>query len=170
MAERPFTLTVFSADTWEHVCPVVRITGPASQAGVRVIHGNEWVPNQERERALRVFPERVADADLVVIQRDFPSLHAGQSPSGGEETPTTPYEVVLREARRLGKRIVYELDDLLTELPPEHPGARRYLPGRLAILRADQAEQAPAWQAIGWTVFPLVEDWAAAVLTAFGRS
>ncbi|KAB2928361.1 MAG: DEAD/DEAH box helicase [Candidatus Contendobacter sp.] len=41
---------------------------------------------------------------------------------------------------------------------------------RLAILRADQAEQAPAWQAIGWTVFPLVEDWAAAVLTTFGRS
>jgi hypothetical protein len=40
---------------------------------------------------------------------------------------------------------------------------------RLAILRVDQAEQAPAWQAIGWTASTLVEDWVAAVLTAFGR-
>jgi glycosyltransferase involved in cell wall biosynthesis len=116
------SLVVYTADAWEHVCPVVRITGPAAQAGFWVIHGNEWVTNRNGNTELRIYPERVAEGDLVVIQRDFPIV---------EE-----YEQVMSDARRLGKRVVYELDDLLTELPLEHPGARRYLPGRLSILRA----------------------------------
>jgi processive 1,2-diacylglycerol beta-glucosyltransferase len=130
----PLTLTVYTADAWEHVCPVVRITGPARQAGVRVIHGNEWEmadgvrSNGSQVPRLSVYPERVADGDLVVIQRDFPCLK--------NETEPDPYEQVMSEARRLGKRVVYELDDLLPELPLDHPGARRYLPGRLSILRA----------------------------------
>ncbi len=122
------SLAVYTADAWEHVCPVVRITGPARQAGIEVIHGNEWVPGGNRSPELRVYPGRVADGDLVVIQRDFPC--------GGGDSDASPYEQVMHEAHRLGKRVVYELDDLLPELPLEHPGARRYLPGRLAILRA----------------------------------
>ncbi len=112
------TLVVFSGDTWEHVCPVVRLTGPAEQAGLEIIHGNEWEGNE-----LRAYPERIQMGDVVIIQRDFP-VH------------TSDYEAVISVARRLGKPVIYELDDLLTELPEDHPGSRRYLPTRLAILRA----------------------------------
>ena len=41
---------------------------------------------------------------------------------------------------------------------------------RIAVLRSDQAEQAPAWRAAGWTVAIVADDWAAAVLAAHGRS
>lgn len=40
---------------------------------------------------------------------------------------------------------------------------------RIAVLRSDQVEQAPAWRAAGWTVVIVAKGWAAAVLTAFGR-
>ncbi len=128
MRNRPLTLTVYTADAWEHVCPVVRITAPAREAGIDIVHGNEWLASPGRTPDLRLYPARVADGDLVVIQRDFPCVVG--------DSEISPYEQVMGEARRLGKRVVYELDDLLPELPPEHPGSRRYLPGRLAILRA----------------------------------
>jgi hypothetical protein len=41
---------------------------------------------------------------------------------------------------------------------------------RIAILRADQEEQASSWQTIGWTVLTVTEDWVTAVLTVFRRS
>ncbi len=76
LAERKhFSITVYTADAWEHVCPVVRITGPARQAGIHVIHGNECAdtvrPNGSQAPRLRVYPERVADGDLVVIRARF---------------------------------------------------------------------------------------------------
>ncbi|MEW5870924.1 MAG: glycosyltransferase [Chloroflexota bacterium] len=111
-------LAVFSADRWEHVCPTLRILSPAEQAGFTVIRGNDWENDQ-----LKTFPAQIAEADLVVIQRDFPSH-------------IEAYEQIIAQAHTLRKPVIYELDDLLTELPDEHPDFARYLAARPAILRA----------------------------------
>lgn len=118
MTRPPLPMILFTADAWEHVCPIVRLTGPAAAAGLTVIQGTDWQAGQ-----LEVFLERISEAGLVILQRDFPVYQEA-------------YEAVLGEARRLKKPVVYELDDLLPELPFDHPGAQRYLPTRLAILRA----------------------------------
>ncbi len=62
-------------------------------------------------------------ADVVVITRDFP-------------TWVTDYQQVIAEAHRSGKPIVYETDDLLLELPAQHPDYERYLTARAAMLQA----------------------------------
>ncbi len=92
-------IAVFTANAWHSALPLLRAVRPAEQAGLEVLHGNEWE---------RVDLEAVSKADLVVIQRDFPRyLEAcGQ---------------VIELARRQGKAVVYDLDDLLLDLPPKHP-------------------------------------------------
>lgn len=111
-------LVQFTNDLWQHVCPVVRVLGPAEIAGWTVIRGNDWIDGE-----LIVYPERVIEGDIVVIQRDFPQ-HAAA------------YENVMESARKQNKFVVYELDDLLTELPKEHPDFDHYLETRTAIVRA----------------------------------
>ena len=112
------SLVVFTADWWEHVCPRIRVLGPAAAAGINVVRGNEW-----EQGVNNIFPERVLHGDIVVIQRDFPRF-------------SDAYEKVVSLARDKGKYIVYELDDLLTELPLEHPDRIHYIQARAAILRA----------------------------------
>ncbi len=70
-----------------------------------------------------IFPERVANADLVIIQRDFPRHFEA-------------YQAVMAQAREHGKKVVYELDDLLTELPEAHPDYDHYRKSRANILTA----------------------------------
>ena len=118
MSERELSFVVYSADYWEHVCPTVRITGPAEFAGVNIIHGNDWQGSK-----LLADPKRVDAGDLVIIQRNFPQH-------------TTAYKEVIRQARSRGKIVVYELDDLLPELPDQHPDYYIYLTSRSAIIRA----------------------------------
>jgi glycosyltransferase involved in cell wall biosynthesis len=108
----------YSADVWEHVCPVLRVVGPAQQAGWSLIHGNEWV-----QGSWRFYPERVEQGDVVLIQRDFPR-HA------------EAYRDVIAKARALSKPVIYELDDLLTDLPEIHPDYERYMNVRAAVLAA----------------------------------
>lgn len=108
----------YSADVLGHVCPVVRVTGPAQMVGWPVIHGVEWEGYQSH-----IFPERVANADLVIIQRDFPRHFEA-------------YQAVMAQAREHGKKVVYELDDLLTELPEAHPDYGHYRKSRANILTA----------------------------------
>lgn len=112
-------LAAFSADVWQHVCPVIRLTRPAELAGFSLIHGNEW----DEAGRLHIFPERLSEADLVIIQRNFP-LH------------TAAFDEVLALARAQNKPVAFELDDLLTELPDSHPDYLSYLSTRSAILRA----------------------------------
>jgi len=114
----PLTIVHFTADLWEHVCPVLRLVSPIQQAGWTLIKGNEW-----NEEGLQVYPERIAQADIVVVQRDFPRH-------------TEAYEQVVTEARLQGKVLVYELDDLLTELPDSHPDFEHYMSPRGVILKA----------------------------------
>jgi len=111
-------VVLFVADSWEHVCPVIRVLAPAREAGVTVLKGNEL-----EDGNLRVFPERVAEGDVVIIQRDFPAYEDA-------------YEKVMVEARAHGKPVVYELDDLLFQLPDVHPDLSRYARTRFPIMRA----------------------------------
>ena len=101
------SVAIYAADRWEHVCPQVRTLGPLEGGPVRAVRGNWW-----EEGVLRVDPGRVDEAALVLIQRDFPR-HAECA------------EVIAR-ARQEGKPVLYELDDLLTELPVEHPDVVYY--------------------------------------------
>ena len=110
------SVAIYAADRWEHVCPQVRTLGPLEGGPVRAVRGNWW-----EEGVLRVDPGRVDEAALVLIQRDFPR-HAECA------------EVIAR-ARQQGKPVLYELDDLLTELPVEHPDVVYYRKARAAILQ-----------------------------------
>lgn len=115
---KPLKIAVFAADRWEHVCPTLRIVGPATQAGMLVIKGNDW-PNDQ----LQVHLDPISEADLVVIQRDFPRY-------------IEAYENVTDFAHQRNIPIIYELDDLLPELSATHPDKDHYLETRPAILRA----------------------------------
>ena len=57
------SLILFTSDPWESAMPVIRVTAPASAVHVTVLQGNDGG---------QVFLERIPQADLVVIQRDFP--------------------------------------------------------------------------------------------------
>jgi glycosyltransferase involved in cell wall biosynthesis len=114
------TIVHFSADYWEHFCPVQRVVEPAQRAGFQVLHGNEWDHASAR---LEFYPERVEEADLVVIQRDFPRHFE-------------VYTEIMARASALHKPVLYEWDDLLTELPEEHPDYEKYMSVRTAVLTA----------------------------------
>jgi len=113
-----FAIAAFTADLWQHVCPVIRIVQPLKQAGLLLIKGVQWIGGE-----LRVDPALICKADIVLVARDFPRH-------------VEAYEQVMEQARSLDKRVVYELDELLVELPEEHPDYKYYLPARSAMLRA----------------------------------
>ena len=92
-------VVVFSTDPWDSSLPVLRLRGPLQAAGYQLIQGKEGAA---------IYPERVNDADVVVIQRDFPQFWDACS-------------VIIESARSQGKPVVYELDDLIFELPRSHP-------------------------------------------------
>jgi glycosyltransferase involved in cell wall biosynthesis len=92
------SLVAFGTAPWKSALPVLRLLGPAERAGVSVIFGNEGP---------EVDATRVFGADLVVIQRDFPRF-------------ALPFGQILEIARQQEKPVIYELDDLLLELPDEH--------------------------------------------------
>ena len=94
----------------------LRLLGPVKQAGLEIING---VENG------RIDVERAAEGDVVVLQRDFPADLAA-------------YEQILAVAHREGKPVILELDDLLFELPEDHPDRQtgRYAKALLPILQA----------------------------------
>jgi glycosyltransferase involved in cell wall biosynthesis len=119
LTSRPaYTIAAYSSDLWEHVCPIIRIIEPMAQAGMKVTQGNEWDYGPVEVRT-----NIIDEADFVVIQRDFPKY-------------VEPYENIIAYSRRLGKPIVYELDDNLVELGLTHPDVDHYLEIRPSILRA----------------------------------
>src|SRR5574341_317454 len=94
----------------------LRLLEPARRAGLQVVNG---VENGQ------IHVERAAHGDVVVLQRDFPANLAA-------------YEQILALAHREGKPVILELDDLLFELPEDHPDRQthRYAKALLPILRA----------------------------------
>lgn len=117
-AHNPLRVIHFSADRWEHVCTALRVVAPARQAGWELWRGNGWA-----DGALQLHLERLPEADFVLVQRDFPAY-------------ADAYGQVLGAARAQGKPVIYEIDDLLIELPEDHPDVRRYQPRRAPVLAA----------------------------------
>ncbi len=115
----PEVIVLFTADPHESAMPVVRLLGPAQQAGLQVIFGNHGSDIQ---------PQKVAEADVVVIQRDFPRF-------------TEAYAAIMAEAHAQAKPVIYETDDLLLALPSGHPSRSDIsdvlLPVLWAIVEAD---------------------------------
>ncbi len=115
------TIVLYTLNPWRHALPVLRVIGPAQQAGFRVIPGN---------RMETVSPRLVSAASLVVIQRDFPRLNKA-------------YLEIRERAQAAGTPVIFDLDDLLLGLPPNHIDQKNqyyadaYLPVMQAMLDAD---------------------------------
>jgi GT2 family glycosyltransferase/glycosyltransferase involved in cell wall biosynthesis len=99
----------------------LRIIGPFRQAGINIINGaGNGKP----------VSQRVSDGDIVIIQREFPKQYGD-------------YQEIVNAARREGKPIVFDLDDLLFFLPEDHPDrqsqyyASSLLPMFQALTEAD---------------------------------
>ena len=114
----PLKIAAYTSDLWEHVCPTIRILQPLTAAGMEIFRGNDWHDGQ-----VRIYPNLVDQADLVLLQRDFPKH-------------VEAYENVTTYAHRLGKPVVYEIDDILIELDSNHPDLVHYLESRPSVLRA----------------------------------
>lgn len=118
MWERQMRAVLYTLDDWGHVCPRLRVINPAERSGIEVIQGCHW-----KDGKLLCYPEKVEEADIIVIQRDFPKL-------------LDLYEQVVSMARSQRKPVIYEIDDWLLELPPGHPDLERYRPARIPMLGA----------------------------------
>ena len=114
----PITIAAYTLDLWEHVCPWVRLLSPASAAGINVIRASH-----QSENGPQIDLDAIARADVVFVLRDFPRL-------------ADAYAAVVGEARRLKKKVVYELDDLLFDLPVSHPDLAFYRSVRYRLLAA----------------------------------
>ncbi|RLT40978.1 MAG: glycosyltransferase, partial [Chloroflexi bacterium] len=72
--------------------------------------------------------DRIQNVDAVVIQRDWP-------------VNTSTYRQVMQQARQYNKPVIYDLDDLLLDLPITHANYNRYRACRphiaLALAEAD---------------------------------
>lgn len=99
----------------------MRIVGPLQRAGLELIRGNVIED---------IHPERVSLGEVVLIQREFPEHYQD-------------YEQIVALARSEGKPIIFEIDDLLLDLPEEHPDraihnyTKALFPMLEAILEAD---------------------------------
>ncbi len=106
------SVVLYTADPWDSAMPVLRVRGPARQAGLTVIQGNQGA---------RIYVEKVSEADVVVIQRDFPRFPA--------------YDEVLKRARDEKKLVIYEVDDLILEVPSWHVSRLAFIDVLFRILR-----------------------------------
>jgi glycosyltransferase involved in cell wall biosynthesis len=93
-------------------CPRIRVSGPAALVGIEVLFGDS--SNYE---------QAISASDLVVIQRDFPKWNE-------------IFEDIISISRKLGRKIVYEIDDLLLELPKSNPWASAGNRFRFDVLKA----------------------------------
>jgi glycosyltransferase involved in cell wall biosynthesis len=99
----------------------LRILGPLQQAGINLINGLE---------VGKPIRERVSEGDAVLIQRDFPKQF-------------DDYQNIIDAARREGKPLIFDLDDLIFFLPENHPDrqslyyASSLLPMFQMLLQAD---------------------------------
>jgi glycosyltransferase involved in cell wall biosynthesis len=107
-------VAVFTASVWRSACPLLRIQGPAKYCGLQVQPGNAGP---------KVFASVLAEADIVIIHRDFPRYqHA--------------YQRVINVARQRSVPVIYESDDLLHEIPDDHPDRSYYQAAWFPIMQA----------------------------------
>lgn len=110
--DRLESIAVYTAAPWEMALVTVRVTGPAGFAGVKVLQG---------KTDGKISLDAAHLADLIVIQRDFPRYWDA-------------YLEILAIARRENKPIVFEIDDLLFELPTDHSHRHEYLDALLPMV------------------------------------
>lgn len=110
-------LGVFTADTWEHVCPIVRFRGPANFAGFELVPGVAWEDGE-----IKISPEVVSQVDAVLIVRDFARHFKA-------------LQQIVDLAQQEEKPVVYELDDLLLLIDEDHPDYAYYTAGRADTIR-----------------------------------
>jgi glycosyltransferase involved in cell wall biosynthesis len=110
------SVVVYTPYAWEHVLVSLRILRPLQEAGVQLVRGNEHMD---------IHPEYVSEVDAVILQREFPEN-------------LEVYEQILARARAEHKPVIYEIDDLLFELPEDHidTATHYYSPALFAMLRA----------------------------------
>ncbi|MCL4507885.1 MAG: glycosyltransferase [Chloroflexi bacterium] len=95
----PQAIVGYTANNWVCALTVLRLVGPLQACGIRLIEGNDEAG---------IHPERVSLADAVLIQRDFPRNRDA-------------YERIIDRARSEGKPVILDIDDLIFELPHDHP-------------------------------------------------
>jgi glycosyltransferase involved in cell wall biosynthesis len=126
-------VTVFSIVNPEHAIASLRLMAPLLEAGIEI----DWrMPHQEYDVNL------LYGSDLVIIQRDFPRF-------------VDQYIKIHSDAYRLNIPVIFEIDDLLWELPEEHPdrATNYYTDALLPMMFA-------AWASDGITVTsPGIEDY-----------
>ena len=99
----------------------LRMFGPARHLGIEVIEG---VENDQ------VYDERALLGDIIVLQHDFPRA-------------IESYEKILTHARQNNIPVILDFDDLLFELPEDHPDRLKHiftwtlLPTYQAMLEVD---------------------------------
>ncbi len=114
-------VVAFTLYGWDHRSPVIRLLAPWKHADVEVLRGTQWD---------QVFIEKINTADLVILHRDFPRL-------------AKAYQQIIQQARGLGKPVLFDLDELLFDLPEKHPDRQyHYISDALfpvlhAVLEAD---------------------------------
>jgi glycosyltransferase involved in cell wall biosynthesis len=111
----PKVIVAYTLSPWEHALALLRIEGPIQTAGLEMVRGNLYQD---------ISIDKADQADLIVIQRDFPKY-------------TEAYEGILERAKTNGIPIVLDLDDLILELPENHPdrGTHYYTEALFPILR-----------------------------------
>jgi glycosyltransferase involved in cell wall biosynthesis len=109
------SVVAYSAYPWDHVLTTLRLVHPIELAELRLIRGNE------KEN---IHVENVSLGDIIVIQREFPDYYK-------------MCRQIVARARAEGKAVIYEIDDLLLELPQDHPARSidYYTPGLFSILQ-----------------------------------
>lgn len=113
----------FSLNTLEDADAMgyLRVVAPYISAGVEILCGIE--NNQ-------ISPDKIDEADVVVIQRNFPLRFPD-------------YQHIIHKAHLQGKPVIFDLDDLMFFLPEEHPDrlvhhfTASLLPMLQAIMEAD---------------------------------
>lgn len=111
------TVVVYTPDYLKHVCPSIRIFEPLREAGFIVIAGSNWTDGN-----IDVDLSPISKADFVLIARDFPSK-------------CSQYGEIVQHARSLGIPVIYELDDLLVDVPDDHPDVDYFFPVKPGIIQ-----------------------------------
>ena len=115
------SVSVFSYGTAEHALGHLRICAPLEKNGIQV---NWYRPTEDLSKI------NIIESDVVIIQRDFPRN-------------LEKYLEITNQAQKQKIPVIFELDDLLWDLPPDHPDriSNHYLdalwPMLIAALLAD---------------------------------
>jgi glycosyltransferase involved in cell wall biosynthesis len=99
------SIVFYSAYDEAYAIEHLRITAPFTAAGIEIIDG---VRNGIADPSLATY------GDAVIFQREFPKN-------------VILYEQIVSNARNAGKFVFYEIDDLLFELPENHPERKQEL-------------------------------------------